>query len=140
MWESTRRMKLALSLVWLSSFALAESMICKHDAIHEVCRFSDSHVVETICTESGCSVFHWTKAQAAKLGNRLAVHKSYDEERADKVSEYMRQGYTFGEAQKKVHDDVMSQPDPGVEKARAELCKKGILPPERCKMSTSSSR
>jgi hypothetical protein len=109
-------------------------MICKHDAVHEVCRFSDGSVTETISNNDGdISIFHWTKAQAIKLGHRLDVQPSYAEQRAAKIHKYMQQGMTLTEADKKVHDEIVEKEDPGVTKARADLCKQGILKGERCK-------
>lgn len=111
------------------------SMICKHDDAHEVCRFSDGGVTETITTNEGTSVFHWTKEQAAKLGHKLDVHPTltYEQQRAAKVQKYMKQGMTFDEANKKVHDEVVEKEDPAVTKARFDLCHQGILKGDRCK-------
>jgi len=84
-------------------------------------------VTETITGDQETSVFHWTKEQAAKLGHRLDVQPSYEEQRAAKVHKYMKQGMTSDEANRKVHDEMVNKEAPGVTKARADLCKQGIL-------------
>jgi len=115
------------------AFGQSGYVVCKEDARHEVCRFSNGNVTESICTAHGCSIFHWTRAEAVKRASQLRVQPSYEEARNAKVQAYMQKGLTLGEAEQRVHNDVMSQPDPGVEKARVELCKQGILEGIRCK-------
>jgi hypothetical protein len=126
--------KVMLALLVSFAFGQSDYMVCKKDVYHEVCRFSNGSAVETICHSDGaCSIFHWTKAQAVKRAEQLRVQPSYDEIRSEKVAAYMLKGMTVGEAEQKVHEEELAKTDPGVEKARIELCHKGILKGDRCK-------
>ena len=53
--------------------------------------------------------------------------------RARRMNHYLKQGLTFDEADRRTRADILDKPDPGIEKARKELCEQGILKGDRCK-------
>jgi hypothetical protein len=112
-------MKTALILV-VALFAAKlsfcqDSMICKTPSKdHEVCEFDNGDVIETWTTPG-----HYREIRYHKT---TTVLDQVEEQRAEDLGKYLRQGMSLTEADQAAHDEMVRQEAPGVLKARITMC------------------